>query len=219
MDQTIPLRLTLPKAIGTVLATGLGMACLGGVIGLAIATTLPAYYRAVFVNGDDPGFQPVPAGAGLGITQGLVGGLAIGTVIVVAFAWRDRRAQAGGGCAPVLMDVAGRSRWGMWLIGAGVSMLLALGVGSVGLLIGLLIGEQGAYQRHYVHERQLVAAALADDPVLSALAIQDESNGNIWMFGSVPTADDRERLRERVTTALGASRCEEVILAVDVRAE
>lgn len=219
MDQAKPARLTLPKAIGTVLATGLGVACLGGVVGLSIAKVMPAYYRAVFVNGNDPGFQPVPAGTGLGITQGLVGGLAIGTIIVVALAWRDRRAHVNGQCEPIQADRAGWWRWGVWLVVAGVSVLLALGVGSVGLLIGLLIGEQGAYQRHNEQERQLVVAALADDPVLSALEIQDGSNGNIWMIGSVPTGNDLERLRERVTIALGASRCDEVIRGVDVQAE
>lgn len=52
---------------------------------------MPGYYRAVFFHGTSPQFDPAQTGFGLGLTQGLVAGLAVGCVVVLAVAWYNSR--------------------------------------------------------------------------------------------------------------------------------
>jgi hypothetical protein len=58
----------------------------GGLIGYGMGAALPGYYRGVFASGREPWFDPVHVGVGLGITQGLLAGLAVGAVVVLAWA-------------------------------------------------------------------------------------------------------------------------------------
>lgn len=67
----------------------LGSSCVGGMVGtvagVMIGLCFPAYYRAVMFGGDQPGFDPVSVGAGLGAVQGLVWGGVLGVVVLVAY--------------------------------------------------------------------------------------------------------------------------------------
>ena len=47
---------------------------LGAGIGAALGAMVPSYYRSVFSAGDDPSFDPLSVGIGLGLTQGCVFG-------------------------------------------------------------------------------------------------------------------------------------------------
>jgi hypothetical protein len=51
----------------------------------------PGYYRTVFRYGDSPDFNAVEVGVGLGLTQGLMAGVAVGCVVVLAVAWHGSR--------------------------------------------------------------------------------------------------------------------------------
>ena len=59
-------------------------AVVGGLLGFGLGVGVPSYYRTVVVGGDDPDFNPVLVGLGLGIPQGAVSGLVIGSVLVLA---------------------------------------------------------------------------------------------------------------------------------------
>lgn len=61
----------------------LGGTILGGLVGFYLGKFAPEYYRAVFDVPESAAFDAVEAGVGLGISQGLVAGAVIGTILVV----------------------------------------------------------------------------------------------------------------------------------------
>jgi len=83
--------MTISRAIGTVVACTLVFASIGVVAGLGIGLVAPGYYRAVFRRGDEPAFDPLEVGIGLGLTQGVTAGALIGIVLVAILAWQHRR--------------------------------------------------------------------------------------------------------------------------------
>lgn len=75
-----------------VLATllfGLG----GALVGLGLGALAPDYYRAVFDLPPDRSVWQI--GLGLGFTQGLLAGLAVGCVVLLASAWYRSRIRQG----------------------------------------------------------------------------------------------------------------------------
>jgi hypothetical protein len=70
-------------------------ALLGGVLGTTIGAALgafvPGYYRSVIPGGDQPGFDPVAVGIGLGLTQGIMFGALVGLALVAMFNWQRLR--------------------------------------------------------------------------------------------------------------------------------
>lgn len=83
--------MTIFRGFAITLASGLVFALVGAGLGFLLGTYAPDYYRIVF--NIPPGFplEPAQAGLGLGLTQGLGGGLIIGLVIVVTVAWFNAR--------------------------------------------------------------------------------------------------------------------------------
>ena len=67
--------MTMPRAFGVIAFTTLLGAVIGGALGWGIGTFTPEYYRSVFRT-DSPGFNPVEVGIALGVTEGLLIGLA-----------------------------------------------------------------------------------------------------------------------------------------------
>lgn len=83
--------MTVPRAFAIILGTGLAGSCLGAAVGYALAVLTPGYYASVFPGrAAAPGFSPVDVGVGLGLTQGLIAGAAIGCVVTLAVAVASR---------------------------------------------------------------------------------------------------------------------------------
>ena len=83
--------MTVLRAFAIIAASGASCAFLGGLLGFLLGIAVPEYYRTVFGRGNAPGFDPVAVGVGLGTTQGLVGGLVIGVLVVFVVAWYNSR--------------------------------------------------------------------------------------------------------------------------------
>jgi hypothetical protein len=83
--------MTIAKGFLIIILTGFIFALGGGLIGYTLAVILPGYYRGVFSSGREPGFDPVGVGIGLGLTQGLICGLFLGGMVVLAVAWYNSR--------------------------------------------------------------------------------------------------------------------------------
>jgi hypothetical protein len=77
------------------LASGVAFAVLGGLGGYLLGIFVPDYYRTVFRIPPAVEINPVHAGIGLGVTQGLAAGLFIGLVIVDTVAWFNARVRSG----------------------------------------------------------------------------------------------------------------------------
>ena len=83
--------MTVVRGFIITIASGFAFAAIGGVLGYAMGTFAPDYYRIVFRIPPGVELDPAQADLGLGLTQGLAAGLFIGLVIVVAVAWYRSR--------------------------------------------------------------------------------------------------------------------------------
>ena len=77
--------MTVTRGFAIIIASAFGFAIAGGLIGSTLAQVMPDYYRATFAA-REPGFDPVQVGVGLGMTQGLIAGLCVGSVVVLSVA-------------------------------------------------------------------------------------------------------------------------------------
>ncbi|RYF45655.1 MAG: hypothetical protein EOO38_15625, partial [Cytophagaceae bacterium] len=73
--------MTIKKGILTVAASTLLFTPLGALIGWLLGVYVPGYYRGLYLEGNSPEFDPVQMGLGLGMTQGLIGGIVVGLAI------------------------------------------------------------------------------------------------------------------------------------------
>jgi hypothetical protein len=85
--------MSFAKAIKYIGLTAVGCGLAGFALGVLLGILAPGYYRGVFRLGNDPSFNPIQVGAGLGLTQGLVIGIVVGCVITFAVAWYESRTR------------------------------------------------------------------------------------------------------------------------------
>jgi hypothetical protein len=89
--------------------------------------------------------------------------------------------------------------------------ILAVGF-IMGCIVGLSIdgiGQLTSRRRaQFVEERDAVAPAIAKDPAFKDVHIDEDSEGFAQVAGKVPTADDKDRLQEAITRALGQRHAE-----------
>ena len=83
--------LSISGAFSIIIASAIGFGTAGTGIGYGLGVVAPSYYRGVFKNGNDLGFDPVQVGLGLGLTQGLVCGVLVGIVVILAVSLSRRR--------------------------------------------------------------------------------------------------------------------------------
>jgi hypothetical protein len=85
----------LVKAFFVVITSTILCTIIGGLLGWGVGTYAPGYYRAAFVRGRDPDFDPVHVGLGCGINAGVFTGVVLGIAIVAILSWYElRKAQA-----------------------------------------------------------------------------------------------------------------------------
>jgi hypothetical protein len=180
----------------------------GGAIGYALARLTPSYYRSVFPGGESPAFDPVQVCIGLGVSQGLIAGLVVGSIVVLAVGFfrasiAQKGSEQGDGVFRRLTRIGGT--------------LLALGLclGS-GLVIGLTRGTRDTYHLLYLEERAAIAPVIASDPAFARVEVGERSNGGVELVGGVPTPRDLDRLRGLIVRRLGEHRANEAMLAVGV---
>ncbi|HEY7308651.1 MAG TPA: hypothetical protein VH643_04725 [Gemmataceae bacterium] len=83
--------MTITKGFLIILLSGFAFGLGGGLIGYALAAIVPGYYRGTLSSGRESWFDPVEVGVGLGTSQGLLCGLVLGAVVVLALAWYNSR--------------------------------------------------------------------------------------------------------------------------------
>ena len=79
------------KALATVVGTAVGFGVCGIGIGAFLGRITPSFFRQMLPLRDPASFNPVELGIGLGLTNGLGWGLAIGVLLVAILAWRETR--------------------------------------------------------------------------------------------------------------------------------
>lgn len=83
--------MNIPKALATVAGTALGFGIAGTALGALLGKIAPSFYHLMFRYRDQPDLEPVELGIGLGLTQGVIWGMVIGTLLVAILAWRETR--------------------------------------------------------------------------------------------------------------------------------
>lgn len=81
-------------SLATVFLAALLGALLGGGIGYLIGSIFPDYYETIFSRPRRPEVNAIAMGVGQGVTQGFVGGAAVGLVLVGLFYWYSTRMKA-----------------------------------------------------------------------------------------------------------------------------
>ena len=81
----------------------------------------------------------------------------------------------------------------------------------------MLSGSRQAYYHRYLEEQEAVAPILQGDPAFVEVELCERSNGGIYLVGTVPTADDMERLCEAIVRSIGEHRAREALDAVSVK--
>lgn len=79
--------LTVERGFLITIVSGVVFAGIGSLLGYGIGTFAPEYYRIVFRIPSDVPLSTQRLGLALGATQGVIAGLGVGLVIVVAVAW------------------------------------------------------------------------------------------------------------------------------------
>jgi hypothetical protein len=117
--------MTLTRGFLIIVLSGVTFAAGGGLLGYALGVLAPGYYRGVFPSGREPGFDPVAAGLGLGISQGMICGVVVGSIVVLAVAWYNSRRGS--------LDVRLKRRW----LPITAFVAIVLGQGAAMVLLAL----------------------------------------------------------------------------------
>ena len=83
--------MTVARGFAITVASGIGFAAIGGLLGYLMGILVPDYFHVMFHITPGTEFDPTQVGLGLGLTEGLAGGLLVGLVIVVVVAWYNSR--------------------------------------------------------------------------------------------------------------------------------
>lgn len=190
--------MTGTRAVAIVIGMTVSFAVLGVGVGYGLGRLAPGYYRSVFPSGNEASFDPIAVGLGQGLTQGTVGGAVVGLITVALLCLRELRCRADAP-DPANSDRAVR----IWarILYAIIGLLALAFCCSASFLIGAVIGSVGAYQRHAMKDRDIATRALEDDPAFASVMIEEVSNGDVYLSGTVSTPEDLERLRRLIGEA------------------
>ena len=199
--------MTARKAIGIVLLCGVAFAFIGGLIGAALATTAPGYYRSLFHNGCSPGFNPFQVGIGLGVTQGLALGVVIALGGLAFLAWRELRAGNAG--------TERRPRSWSQLVLWGLATLIPVVIFSVvAFFLGEIVGQEQLY-RAWADKKCHTIAKILDGNEFPNVQTDVSSDGEVFLIGEVKDESKRRALRDKLALAFGTDEADKMIRQVD----
>lgn len=206
--------MSVRSAVLIVFGCTLGAAVLGAGMGYALGQFVPGYYRQAFLGSDEPGFDPVSIGIGLGLAQGAVGGAVVGLALVVIFSIRNLRLNHSAASIQPREPTWGVAWW-ILLVTEGTLVLVL--VAGAGFVLGELSGLQGAYHRHYLSEQRDLESVLKGDPAFSRIHINEFGGGGVYLSGDVSTDAELATLRSRVELAIGTRRAARAMDGVRVK--
>jgi hypothetical protein len=197
--------LSITRGLVTIIACGVGFALAGGLLGFTLGAYAPAYYRAVFFGGDEPGFNPVQAGLGLGTSQGAICGVVVGCVAVLAAAL-SRPPQSKGVVDDFTAHRAGLDVFRSSLARRVFLVLAFLATIGCGGVVGFVYGAVVVTFQHYHEnaERDLARVRpILQQQEFARVAASPSSDGKVYLGGSVRSEQARKTLEDRVRLIFG----------------
>jgi hypothetical protein len=197
--------LSISRGLATIVACCVGLGAAGGTLGLTLGAGAPAYYRGVFRAADDPGFNPVHVGLGLGITQGLVCGVVVGCVLVLTTTLSQCPRREGEPIAKAMRPAdIGRPR-PTWmrrlLILAAFLFAIACG-GAVGYVLGALGGQWQLYQ-HSTDTKLAKIRPILQDQRFAGVNAESSSAAQVYLIGTVGSQQAYNDLEEGLRFLFG----------------
>jgi hypothetical protein len=197
--------MSLVRGILIIVGCGACFGVAGGLLGLTLAVGAPAYYRGVFRAADDPRFNPVQVGLGLGISQGLICGTVVGAVLVLAVALSRSSPQKGEAADLPDDDFepdrrrSSRTRRFLTLIAG----LAAMACGAIiGFVAGAIVGESQLYQKETEAKLARIRPVLREPPFVGINA-EYSSDAQVFLIGTVGSAQALKDLEERMRFLFG----------------
>lgn len=189
------------RNIAVIVACALGLGIAGGLLGFALGIATPNYYRIVFRAAGDPDFSPVQVGLGLGLTQGLVAGLGVGGVAVLAATLSHRHRPKSEPMDGVIESFdsgrAHRSRIRR-IFGLGASIVTIAFAGVVGYFAGALANQEQFYQ-HSTDTKLAKIRPILQDRRFADVTADYSSAAQVYLIGRVDSqrvySDLEEKLR------------------------
>jgi hypothetical protein len=83
--------MNVTKAVATIVGMAAGFGVAGTAIGALLGKVAPGFFRQLLPLRDPANFNPMELGIGLGLTNGLGWGLAVGILLVAIIAWKETR--------------------------------------------------------------------------------------------------------------------------------
>jgi hypothetical protein len=201
-----------------ILVSGVCCGVVGGLLGSTLGVGAPAYYRGVFLRGNDPGFSPVEVGLGLGLTQGLICGLLIGSVIVLAVAL-SRRPRPESDPVSLPSDPQGSAPARSAGVRRAIAVIFVLAAiacsGILGFLAGAVVGQVELY-RHSSEDRLARVRPILQQPPFANVRAEPTSDGKLDLTGTVQSDQDRKALEDRIRFLFGDEEARTMTIGVNV---
>jgi hypothetical protein len=197
--------LSVLRGIVIIVVCGVCFGVAGGLLGFTLGVGAPAYYRGVFRAANDPGFNPVQVGLGLGISQGLICGAVIGSVVVLAGALSRPSRHDGEPVvhsAPHMAPDRPRSTR-MWRVLALVTVLAAIASGgAIGFVAGAVMGQLELYQQNTDTKLAKIRPILREQQFAGVNA-EYSSAAQVYLIGTVGSEESYKALQERMRFVFG----------------
>lgn len=213
--------MSVTRGLVIIVACGMGFGAAGGLLGLALGVGAPAYYRGVFGRGNEPSFSPVQVGLGLGTTQGLIIGVAVGAVVVIAGSMENRFIHKAD-LDEIAVGRADRDRPRPSWIRRVLALLVVLAAtgagGAVGFVIGAVVGQVELYGLIAEAKAAKVRPVLGELK-LTGIRIEPSSVGDIFLWGQVGSPRARAALEGRMRCLFGEDQARSMMQGVEVVGE
>lgn len=197
--------MSVTRGVAIIVVCGACFGAAGGLLGFTLGVVAPAYYRGVFRAGDDPGFEPVQVGLGLGVTQGLICGVFIGSVVVLAAALSTRpRLEDGPVALSAERAAAAYPRPSRLRHAFGfVAVVVAIaGGGAIGFVVGAVVGQSQLYRQSTDAKLAKIRPVLKDQRFEGVVA-DYSSAAQVYLIGKVGSGQAYKALAEKLRFLFG----------------
>jgi hypothetical protein len=192
---------SIARGLVIIVVCGACFGVIGGLLGFALGVGAPAYYRGVFSTGNEPGFNPVQVGLGLGLTQGLISGAVIGSVVVLA-ASRSRPLRQSDKPTGLSDDQIDSSRRRTPIVRRALALIAVLVAIACSGVVGAVVGQLQLYQQSTNAKLDKIRPVLLE-PAFADVSAEYSSAAQVYLRGQVDSERAYKALEEKMRFLFG----------------